>query len=408
MMRMIAQFAAGGSPMANWRHPEKNRPRRVTREVAAPMMNMTTPLNPAPTQTAVASLMNRKGSSGTAAPAAKSRNDVPPAIQAEPPRPSGSMPSFSRATTSRATRRLLKRPSTTRPAWRSLRPFSSKLPASSRFSFCGARWIARDSAATCASLNSRDVLTESHSPMAIEQAPAMSPARPDTSNACAEIPAPKTPATRLRLETRPSLAPSTAARRALPPPAVSSFFFFALLGMAIVIALASGAWASQAPRMYRRGQHGEDRENRRGMANGIDPRAVPHRTPEGHRAGFHRGILGQQIARHVCLRLLRPTALFRRHQIRFRHRLAELLPAVGERGGQDRSRSQPIHGPDRSDVRQMRRASRSRFSRRSEADRSALLHQLRRAQADAEEIAVSFPPSAAGPGRAGRRSRSAR
>src|SRR5665213_3228616 len=315
--------------MANWRHPEKNRPRRVTREVAAPMMNMTTPLNPAPTQTAVASLMNRKGSSGTAAPAAKSRNDVPPAIQAEPPRPSGSMPSFSRATTSRATRRLLKRPSTTRPAWRSLRPFSSKLPASSRFSFCGARWIARDSAATCASLNSRDVLTESHSPMAIEQAPAMSPARPDTSNACAEIPAPKTPATRLRLETRPSLAPSTAARRALPPPAVSSFFFFALLGMAIVIALASGAWASQAPRMYRRGQHGEDRENRRGMANGIDPRAVPHRTPEGHRAGFHRGILGQQIARHVCLRLLRPTALFRRHQIRFRHRLTELLQALG-------------------------------------------------------------------------------
>ena len=61
------------------------------------------------------------------------------------------------------------------------------------------------------------MLTDSHSPKAIEHAPANRPARPVTRIACGARFAPATPMTRLRLEHNPSLAPSTAARSALPP-----------------------------------------------------------------------------------------------------------------------------------------------------------------------------------------------
>ena len=59
-------------------------------------------------------------------------------------------------------------------------------------------------------------VTEIHSPIAIEPAPASSPARPVTRTVSAETCAPATPITRLKFDSSPSLAPSTAARSALP------------------------------------------------------------------------------------------------------------------------------------------------------------------------------------------------
>ena len=64
-------------------------------------------------------------------------------------------------------------------------------------------------------------------------------------------------------------------------------------------------------------------------------------------------------------------------QVRQRHRLAELLPALAEVGGHE-NRPQPAHGTDRSALPAMRRASRPCVRRRPEADRPALLHERAR------------------------------
>ena len=70
---------------------------------------------------------------------------------------------------------------------------------------------------SCRSASSRELVTDTHSPRAIEQAPASRPAMPPIRMVWLSTEAPATPMTRLRFEQRPSLAPSTAARRALPP-----------------------------------------------------------------------------------------------------------------------------------------------------------------------------------------------
>src|SRR6266568_2152159 len=76
------------------------------------------------------------------------------------------------------------------------------------------------SSGTCSSSSaSVAICTDSNAPSVIEQARASSPASPVISTVCCENSAPATPMTRLRFDTRPSFAPSTAARSALPPPA---------------------------------------------------------------------------------------------------------------------------------------------------------------------------------------------
>jgi hypothetical protein len=55
-----------------------------------------------------------------------------------------------------------------------------------------------------------------YSPMAMEKAPATSPARPVTTMKCGAAPAAPTPATSAMLVTRPSIAPKTEARSAPP------------------------------------------------------------------------------------------------------------------------------------------------------------------------------------------------
>ena len=73
----------------------------------------------------------------------------------------------------------------------------------------------------------------------------------------------------------------------------------------------------------------------------------------------------------------------RRRQVRFRHRVAELhqtgRPSQRRHGGGH----QPRHAPGRGGVQPLRRSSRPRLPRRAGAHGAPLLHELRRAGADA-------------------------
>ena len=114
----------------------------------------------------------------------------------------------------------------------------------------------------------------------------------------------------------------------------------------------------------------------RRVAGGADARAVRGAAPEGHRARLHRRLLGRQGRRHLPLRGLRPGAVQLRHQVRLRHRLAELLGPDGRRERRDPARQQPLHAPHRGRLRALRRPPGPRLRRRPEPDRPALLHQL--------------------------------
>ena len=101
------------------------------------------------------------------------------------------------------------------------------------------------------------------------------------------------------------------------------------------------------------------------------------------------------------LRRLRRRAVQLRHQVRLRHRLAELLRARGRRERRDPRGPQPRDGPHRGPVPPLRRPPRPRVRRRPQPDRPALLHQLAARWA-------STPSSSQSCGRSPRASRSAR
>ncbi len=82
------------------------------------------------------------------------------------------------------------------------------------------------------------------------------------------------------------------------------------------------------------------------------------------------------------LRRLRSGSLFLDHEIRQRHRLAELLGAAG-RGCRHGGGQNPRHGSDRCPLQPLRRPPWPCLQRRSEADGSALLHERRRAELQA-------------------------
>ena len=75
------------------------------------------------------------------------------------------------------------------------------------------------------------------------------------------------------------------------------------------------------------------------------------------------------------------------HQVRQRHRLAELLRAARQRHRHDQ-RPQLLHGAHRGALPALRRPSGPRVRRRPEADRPALLHERRRAEVHRREEVV--------------------
>ena len=79
---------------------------------------------------------------------------------------------------------------------------------------------------------------------------------------------------------------------------------------------------------------------------------------------------------HVRLRRLRPAAVLLGDQVRERHRLAELLQAVAERGRRVHG-SLAGHPAHRGSLPPLRRTSRPRLQRRPQADGAALLHEWR-------------------------------
>ena len=80
-----------------------------------------------------------------------------------------------------------------------------------------------------------------------------------------------------------------------------------------------------------------------------------------------------------------------RHQVRLRHRLAELLRPDGPRDGRDPGRQQPLHEAHRGRLHALRRPPRPRLRRRPEPDRAALLHQLLLARLRARRSSASAP-----------------
>src|SRR5437773_504238 len=91
--------------------------------------------------------------------------------------------------------------------------------ASSRCSDSGWRCSSSSSLLTSACTSSFCDDTDTYSPVAIENAPAASPARPVSTRSWREPPPPPTPAISETLVTRPSIAPNTAGRS--QPPATS-------------------------------------------------------------------------------------------------------------------------------------------------------------------------------------------
>ena len=99
---------------------------------------------------------------------------------------------------------------------------------------------------------------------------------------------------------------------------------------------------------------------------------------EGTERGLHRPQLGQPQRRALSLHLLRQRPLHQRHQVRFRHRLAELL-AAHRQGQRRRDPGHHLrHDAHRRLLRALRRPSRPRLRRRAEADGAPLLHERRR------------------------------
>ncbi|CAA9279714.1 MAG: Peptide-methionine (R)-S-oxide reductase MsrB, partial [uncultured Acetobacteraceae bacterium] len=114
----------------------------------------------------------------------------------------------------------------------------------------------------------------------------------------------------------------------------------------------------------------------RRMARGLVARAVPRAARARHGAAGLQPAQRREARRHLPLRRLRRGAVRRRHEVRERHRLAELLGAHRGRGRHP-DRPQPVHDAHGSPLRPLRRAPRPRLPGRAEAHRPALLHERR-------------------------------
>ena len=82
--------------------------------------------------------------------------------------------------------------------------------------------------------------------------------------------------------------------------------------------------------------------------------------------------------------LFKCVAVHVEHQVRFRHRLAQLLGTGRQRSGERTRGGLVADAPDRGPLRIMRRASRSCLSRWPQTDGSTLVHERRRVELCAE------------------------
>ena len=109
------------------------------------------------------------------------------------------------------------------------------------------------------------------------------------------------------------------------------------------------------------------------------PRATEDRLRGGHRAPRHRLVPARKAPRHLRRSHHRHAPVPQRHQIRKRHRLAQLLQP-GRRRRHPEGGRQLRHAARRSAQRQFRHPPGARLRRRTRAYREALLHQRQRAE----------------------------
>jgi len=112
--------------------------------------------------------------------------------------------------------------------------------------------------------------------------------------------------------------------------------------------------------------------------------AVSRRPAAWHGASLLKPPQSREASGPLQMRLLRRFAVLVEHQVRFGHRLAQLL-GTGRQRSRERTRGALVaDAPDRGPLRIMRRASRPRLSRWPQTDGSTLLHERRRTELCAE------------------------
>ena len=150
--------------------------------------------------------------SGTAAPAANSASELVAAVHGEPSSP-GFTPNTVRAVKSKKRCSSSGSSVEARSAVSVAKPASTNLSVSSPSTSRGLRCTSARSSARIPRYSSTWLRTLTHSPAAIDSAPATRLARPATRTAPAELSAPATARIRQMLVTSPSFTPSTAGTR---------------------------------------------------------------------------------------------------------------------------------------------------------------------------------------------------
>src|SRR5476649_1345487 len=75
-----------------------------------------------------------------------------------------------------------------------------------------------------------------------------------------------------------------------------------MLGVAADMGTDTSGEALQTVAFLLQRRHGEDREDRAGVARGARPRAVPRAAAEGHRGALHRRVRSRVRAGHLRVR----------------------------------------------------------------------------------------------------------
>ena len=103
----------------------------------------------------------------------------------------------------------------------------------------------------------------------------------------------------------------------------------------------------------------------------------------GHGTSVHEPVAAREASRHVCLRRLRARRVLVGDEVRQRNRVAEFL---GSDRARDRHNARHLagHGADRRALPPVWRSPRPRVRRWPEADRTAVLHQRRRVDVQAD------------------------